>query len=375
MSTNHPDPVNVTGSWRNEATGVIFCPDCASILKTHWPKPIDIELYGDPGYRLESLICWIGLCIFHRDFLQQIRSHLKRFVMGRCFDREGHLDERYQTCYTNSTIVVRGNKDSKYWICKLCNSVSPNGWYGKQYTLSQYLTQDMVYMNASGIMYLDQELADTIDFSPWPDVNLKTIDVLDQPKDGQVLPLDRPFRATPATSKQILSADDQRPLPPVIGRAELEGQTLPIRKAAVGLYKHKNPEGEDFVDLHLNVGDGTETGWQLWIAGLSMMAVRTIEDLTEARIHIDCDQGTMPDDTVQSSLDEMMEQTRWCLENDSEEFDDKKGWTVEGIQMDFHWIEDSKFRIELEAQLSNWHDPDRHSVGIAEFESEIRMCE
>ncbi len=58
------------------------------------------------------------------------------------------------------------------------------------HTLRVYLGEGRVYMDSFGWMYLDEELANQLDFSSWPDVELRQIEIRDLPLDGQRLPGD-----------------------------------------------------------------------------------------------------------------------------------------------------------------------------------------
>lgn len=366
---------HATGQWRRRAEGTILCSNCHNVLHSYWPKPCNVELYEDPNYQISGSIWWIGLSIFHKDFLVQIKRHLEQFVMGECFDEHGKKYEYYLTCYTNSYIVIRGNKESKYNICEKCGLVEQNGWHGKQYTLSQYLSDAMVYMDVGGSMYIDEMLAHTIDFSAWPDVELKPIAVYDKPRDGRCLPIDSPD--TQITDGNLSRFVINTPTPqslPILGEAILDEKFLQIREMSLGLYIQQDEQGRKYAKLFLKIGEGTEEGWKLLILDMPMINVQGIEDLIDARIHFNSENGVCPDDTVGAVPDELIEQSRWNFGNKDGEYVESNYWSFEGLLINFKQIQDDYFRVYLEAELTNWEDPTRKTTGSVEFRIVIKVC-
>jgi hypothetical protein len=209
ITTKNPDPVFVTIEWRRGSIGTIFCEECKKINYDIFPRPIDIVL-------TEPLECMIAntpanagaIDFFHKDFVAQIKHHLKDFVFGKCLLPNGTVIEDYVTLYCKHWIFQRGNKQSKYNICTKCGSISPNGEYGRQYIIRSCLTDASVYRSSFGSLYLDEELALQIDFSQWPDAELITIDVLDKPMDGQWLPCDPPEFLPDSTIQAIAAIGD-----------------------------------------------------------------------------------------------------------------------------------------------------------------------
>ncbi len=197
ISTNDDDLFHASKSWIAQAYGSCLCEECHGVDRTRFPEPIDVVLAEYSQSCIGASPWWTGIEVFDRAFLAQLGEHLSGFVVGRCLDDGGNIIEKYATCYTAHYIIERGNRNSRYWICGTCGSISPDGWYGKQYTLAEYLDDRLVYQDASGTMYIDEELALELDFSPWPDADLTTIPVRDKPIDGKDLPWvspDRSFR-------------------------------------------------------------------------------------------------------------------------------------------------------------------------------------
>ena len=191
ISTNHPDPIHTLPAWGEKAVGKIMCPICKSIKRSWYPKPIDIVLQDNPDHRLCGGVCWIGVKIFHKDFINQILPYLNAFVCGKTLGPDGKVIDEYVTCYTNKRIVVRGGKGSEYNTCDECGTWS-KGFVEPQYVLRDYLTDARIYQDRHSSLIIDEKLANELDFSPWPDADLEPIAIVDEPLDKQHLPFDPP---------------------------------------------------------------------------------------------------------------------------------------------------------------------------------------
>ena len=196
LSTNHPDATHATKEWILNERGKIICPECNSINRAWYPRPVDVVLRWHPGHMVTSIICLAGSRIFHKDFIDQIGSHLASFVTGKCLLPNGTVINDYVTCYTNQWIVKRGGKGSVYRECQTCGAIYPSGEVGPQYTLRAYLSGAPIHQDAITSLYLDEDLAMELDFSPWPDAELDPIAVRDVPIDNRRLlcdPLNPPW--------------------------------------------------------------------------------------------------------------------------------------------------------------------------------------
>lgn len=191
ISTNHPDGVSATKEWCKENSGIIFCSLCHRIRSDWYPKPIDVVFNSDLGHRLNGFVAGICLEIFHVKFIHQIRKHLlTNFVLGKCFDQGGNVINDYITCYSTNPIFDRKSKAENYRSCKLCGQIWQDKGGGYPYFLRGYLSEARVYMDTISTMYLDEDLAMEVDFSLWPDAELKPVRIEDEPPDGFHLPFD-----------------------------------------------------------------------------------------------------------------------------------------------------------------------------------------
>jgi hypothetical protein len=190
IMTNHPDPVHATSEWRWKFKGKLLCSECLRINCSGFSQTFDVVLENHPGHRIEGGVWDTGINIFHVNFIEQLYDYLSEYTIGRCLDKSGKVISDYVTCYGKSYILVRGDKKSKYWTCKTCGAIAQSGWSGPQYVLRSYLSDSRIYQDASCRMFIDEELASQLDFSPWPDAELEPIAIRDEPIDGQVLPID-----------------------------------------------------------------------------------------------------------------------------------------------------------------------------------------
>jgi hypothetical protein len=190
VCSNHPDPIHSTGEWRRKAYGSILCKECHLLNRNIFPEPIDVTLNERPQFRITGGVWWTGVRIFHKSFLEQIKEKIEDFVIGRCFDKDGNLITDFVTCYSKDYIVIRGQKGSKYEICNECNTISPIPGINPHYIPRFYLTNSLIYMDSDCSMYIEENLAKKINFTPWTDLEFETIPIIDKPVDGQILPID-----------------------------------------------------------------------------------------------------------------------------------------------------------------------------------------
>lgn len=193
IGSKEDEAIFASRKWLTSEKGISYCESCGRVNRTQFPVPYDIELSIVPMHRISGVVLWTGLKIYHKEFIDQIRDYLGDFTIGKCVLDDGSVLEDFMTLYSRRYILIRGNKKSKYRTCQECGTVMPIGWYGRQYALRSYLTSSRVYQNPFNGLCIDEELALQIDFSPWPDADLQTIEIRDEPMDEQ----DPPYRAEP----------------------------------------------------------------------------------------------------------------------------------------------------------------------------------
>ena len=191
VGTNHHESVGADVQWWKNVYPQYHCPSCRGLDLTLFPRPIDAYLKTDPGHRVTGLVSFTRIAIFHRDFVMQIAKHLDGFALGKVYGPEQTINPLYQTCYTDSIIVLRGDRNAKYYVCKECGWVKLNmGGQRHRYILKKHLPRSFVFQVDTMDLLLAEDLADLIDWSPWPDVRLDKVKVIDRPFDKHRLPGD-----------------------------------------------------------------------------------------------------------------------------------------------------------------------------------------
>ena len=191
--SNHSSPVHANVEWHKKSRGTILCSECRKINRKLFPQPCDVILENHPGNTITGGVDYAGVRIFHRKFIEQIEIYLKNFILGKCFEKNGKLIDDFATCYSKKCVVVRGNENNEYRICKACGSIVQVGWEGRLYVLRSYLTNEKIYQDYFCDMYIEENLASQINFTFWPDTELRPIEIFDEPIDGRHFPCDPPL--------------------------------------------------------------------------------------------------------------------------------------------------------------------------------------
>jgi len=194
LTSNHPNVAVSDREWHWAMRGQQVCAECKSIDRRRYPQPWHVVLAEHPGHCIEAPVSECGGSIFHVRFIEMIRHELAGYVFGTCEEAgAGRIDECV-TCYHKDILVPRGNEKSEYSICGTCGSIHFHWWRSEktQYVLRCYLSDAAVYQDASGWLYLREDLAMSLDLSEWPDAGWRPIEVRDTPLDGRRLPIDPP---------------------------------------------------------------------------------------------------------------------------------------------------------------------------------------
>ena len=171
-----------------------FCARCNKLLRERYPKSVDVKLKNYPKNIIGAYCGDIGLTVYHNDFIDQIKQCMPDFVFGKCYDRKDRLISNYVTCYSPHTIVIHGiyvreGKVSKFVECPVCHQLTGCGSTAEiHYVLESELSDQLVYQDGYGDLYLDTALADQVDFSPWPDAVFNSVIVKDRPEPGHEVP-------------------------------------------------------------------------------------------------------------------------------------------------------------------------------------------
>lgn len=190
-----PDPIMADESWLSLLDNGL-CSQCRCVDRRAFSKPLDIVLEGKPEWWISFLPENVNLRIWRKDFIDSISKYLEGFVIGRCITTDGSVIDEYVTCYTDRTLVIRGNRQSKYNICPNCGSIESQVRPGPEYILERYLTDAKVYQDSRCNFFFTEDIAWEINLEPWDvgeqNVYIEPVSVRQTPADEQILPGDDP---------------------------------------------------------------------------------------------------------------------------------------------------------------------------------------
>jgi hypothetical protein len=175
-----PDP-----TWKEKIGRHLWCKGCGSINDLY-PRPMDeiVQL------RLRASVTGSEshATAMKRSFYELLRPHVQGMVTGEVRFKDGRLqkDAVVVTFPPSLQIVMRGGHGSVakggYRVCEICGRrVGCYAFYTRPYNVvrCELPTGDvMCYHDA---IVLSDRLASTLDLSPYPDLYLEPILILDEP--------------------------------------------------------------------------------------------------------------------------------------------------------------------------------------------------
>lgn len=185
----HPD-----NTWRRSVLGRTFCRECYTVDRRCYPQPVDARLkYVPPGMNI-GVVSWAVVGIIHVRLLEHLGDYFGTFAIGRAYDRDGVLLTEYRTWYGKTFIEPRGEAGSEWRVCPVCGRRFYH-WKGNPYVLSHEVGDHHVYHDAGCHLYVDEWLAQHLDWSGFTDFELYPFPVRDTPLDGFRLPGDPDWSA------------------------------------------------------------------------------------------------------------------------------------------------------------------------------------
>ncbi|MBY0111966.1 MAG: hypothetical protein K2Y21_04030 [Phycisphaerales bacterium] len=158
-------------------------------------KPLNVEVIERPTTSVVSLGMAEGLAL-RNDFFKAIKPQLKEMITGKVW----HIDDAgkrtrlpYVTIWTppENRIDINRGEWSRHNICPLCGVISPLNYNDKEAVLTRSLDDRMVYLSMRESLLMDLRLMENLDLKVrFPDLRALRIQVLDEPRDGDVLPGD-----------------------------------------------------------------------------------------------------------------------------------------------------------------------------------------
>jgi hypothetical protein len=173
--------------WKERSLGVDFCRTCKRVDRRRYPEPVDAHILEIPKGTSASNVSFRSIGIIRADLRNQLSRYMQRFVFGRCFDANGARLGDYSTHYTDSFILIRGSRDSKYYPCAECGSVG-SLWEEPAYVVRSELGAGPVYNDDGCTLYVSEELVTCVDWSRFADIELFPFEIRNEAIDGREFP-------------------------------------------------------------------------------------------------------------------------------------------------------------------------------------------
>jgi hypothetical protein len=184
IGSNYSSSIVADKSWlRKEwASGRRICPECNSLRREIYPAPFEIYLdYIPEEFWSCNFVVGTGVMIYRKDLIEVLQPHLADYVCGPCYYKGKPSD--YVTCYSQKKLLLRSDKDARYFSCGTCGNISVQYGDGPEYYVRSTLTDAKVYQDDLCHFLIEEELALNIDWNRWPELFLIPGDIWDKPID------------------------------------------------------------------------------------------------------------------------------------------------------------------------------------------------
>lgn len=137
----------------------------------------------------------------------------------------------------------------------------------------------------------------------------------------------------------------------VPGSVTIGGRSLAVHRAKMVLIP-KSEAADTPCYLSIEAEEGSPCEWIFMIRGLPVRSVETLDDLVGARMHF-CQEGIYEDDTVDPETDELVESSGWFFYSEPEVM-----YYFDEVLIDFEHIQENRFRLHIQCQLSDVDNAD-----------------
>ena len=176
--------------WYEEFMSKHACPECGGIYPDVRKRGVDVYLEGRPDISAVNVVD-PDICIARCDFLELFASYTNRYLnFGNVFTSNGKMLKQYATFVGEKRLILRGSEKSKIHQCGKCVRIRYCPIY-PWYVLKDSLFDQSLYeaWPINGLI-ITEELKNTIEKGKWKGIYITKLPVVDEPRDGHVIPPD-----------------------------------------------------------------------------------------------------------------------------------------------------------------------------------------
>jgi hypothetical protein len=178
------DPCSLEKSAYARAASTWLCTGCCV------PKPdvchVDVSLQEPPMDEPINIVQGCGLTLVYRPFLEKLPTDAvsRDLYLGRVFASDGMESEEWVTVRSRRRLIVRGSKHAGVRKCDQCGR-DVYFAMGEKYLYPEPPNDVAIFESSGGGgLIVANELFTALDLSNWPKLDIETLPVVVEPKDG-----------------------------------------------------------------------------------------------------------------------------------------------------------------------------------------------
>lgn len=183
--------------WLRSAEGVLYCQYCRALNRKLFPNPINVALRTDGAKDWSIGVPFrADLPIYSRELIAQlgIDRLSQDFCFGQCICDTGQVINEIVTMYSPQYVLLRGDRNTTIKVCGTCGEIWTDlvkVFPGRPaYVMRHQLGESGVFQGRGAKLFVTRKLIDRVEWSRFPDVTVRCIDVRITPLDGRELPGD-----------------------------------------------------------------------------------------------------------------------------------------------------------------------------------------
>lgn len=183
LVTVHSEHVHADTRWRQHDYVTRICPDCRYIDRSVFPRPIDAVLLKRPARDSLGILFLTDILILSVHFRDQLQVWMTDFTFGKCSLGDGTALSDFVTCYGKHTAVVHGESSTESSPCQTCGMESGLSSDARRFFIRETVRGRSLVQSPGGLLYIHHQVASSIDWEFWPDIELIPIGIREGPSD------------------------------------------------------------------------------------------------------------------------------------------------------------------------------------------------